>query len=271
MLLHEYVTSLNPSSNCRMWVQNEFKEDIPEFTNVFMQTQGGAVTASCHLLVYCTTGGLEPFHPLCAEIYHRLGQYLCSLPHFSEDAVCIPSCLIICFIWLHKGQCQCSSCTVTSDCADCPVSGYCVRLQSFCKPKCRALVLILCEIALLEFCFVKWLTDSQYLKELRRIQLVCPSSKLNFHAEVLCFVVKYKSMPEIIREIFKPFDWPVDKLKWNLKPHDFSFYIWATSIRKECWECIGLAVFPAFANSKMNIRTSIFILKNVNRTLFYFK
>lgn len=77
-------------------------------------------------------------------------------------------------------------------------------------------------------------------------------------------------MPEIIWEIFKPFDGPVvsDKLKWNLKPHDSRFYFWATSILKECWEYVGSAVFSAFANSKMNIRTSIFLLKNAYRTLF---
>lgn len=133
MLLHEYVTSLNPSSNYRMWVRNEFKEDLLKFTNVFMQTQGGAVTASCHFLVYCTTGGLEPFHPLCAEIYHRLAS-TCVLFSSSQKMLCTTTQLphnlshltrerAISVLFLHSH----------SDCAYCPVSGYCVRLQSFCK------------------------------------------------------------------------------------------------------------------------------------------
>lgn len=48
ILLHEQVPSLNPSSRCRTLLQNEFKEDILKFINLFIQTQGGAVTASCH-------------------------------------------------------------------------------------------------------------------------------------------------------------------------------------------------------------------------------
>lgn len=141
MLLHEYVTSLNPSSKCRTWVQNELKEDIVKFTNVFMQTQGGAVTASCRFLVYCTTGGLEPFRPLCAEIYHTLAS-TCVLFPASQKMLCttqLPHNLFhltpergMSVLFLHSH----------SDCADCPVSGYCARLQSFCKSKCRALVLI---------------------------------------------------------------------------------------------------------------------------------
>lgn len=140
MLSREYVTSLNPSCNCTTWVE-EFKEDILKFTNVFMQTQGGAVTASCHFLVYCTTGGLEPFHPLCAEIYHRLAS-TCVLFPASQKMLCttqlphnlfhFPPERAMSVLFLHNH----------SDCADCPVSGYCVRLQSFCKSKCRALVLI---------------------------------------------------------------------------------------------------------------------------------
>lgn len=134
MLSHEYVTSLNPSSNCTTWVE-EFKEDILKFTNVFMQTQGGAVTASCHFFVYCTTGGLEPFHPLCAEIYHRPAS-TCVLFLASQKMLCttqLPHNLFhltperaMSVLFLHSH----------SDCADCPVSGYCVRLQSFCKLKC---------------------------------------------------------------------------------------------------------------------------------------
>lgn len=137
MLLYEYVTFLNPSSNYRKWVQNEFKEDILKFTNVFMQTQGGAVTASCHFLVYCTTGGLEPFHPLCAEIYLRLASTCVLLPA-SQSMLCttqLPHNLLtltperaVSVLFWHSH----------SDCADCPVSGYCVRLQSFCKSKYRA-------------------------------------------------------------------------------------------------------------------------------------
>lgn len=48
ILLREQVPSVNPSSSCRILLQNEFKEDIFKFINLFIQTQGGAVTASCH-------------------------------------------------------------------------------------------------------------------------------------------------------------------------------------------------------------------------------
>lgn len=75
-------------------------------------------------------------------------------------------------------------------------------------------------------------------------------------------------MPGLIQEICKPFDEPVvsDKLKWNLKPYDFIFYICTTSVLKKCWEYAGLAVFSAFVNNKMNIK----FFFNANNISIYF-
>lgn len=142
-----------------------------KFTNVFMQTQGGAVTASCHFFMYCTTGGLEPFHPLCAEIYHRLAS-TCVLLRASQKMLCatqLPHSLFD----SRKGN----------------VSALLTQLQRLCSfwVLCKATVFL--QVEMQSSCshlvwnssfwiLLSQMSDSQYLKELRWIQLVCPSSKL---------------------------------------------------------------------------------------------